>query len=173
MAERNPPDPYVQALGWLARRELSSLQIRRRLQRRGVEPEAIEAAVERLTRERALDDRRVALAYARTAVAIKRRGRDRVLREITALGVSKPVADAAVGEVFGEVDERALLEQALTRRWPEGRPLTLPADRQRLYRTLVRQGFRSDAVLAALRGRRGTGRFEEPDDEFGGGEEDD
>lgn len=165
MAERHHPDPYVQALGWLARRELSSMQVRRRLARRGVEPEAIEAAVERLTRERALDDRRVALAYARTAVTIKRRGRDRVLREITALGVAKPVAAAAVSEVFGDVDERALLEQALARRWPEGRPLTLP-DRQRLYRTLVRQGFRSDAVLAALRARRGSSRFEEPLDDF-------
>lgn len=148
-----PQDPYVQALGWLARRELSTRQVRARLAKRGVEADAIEAAVERLTLERALDDRRTALAYARSAVALKGRARGRVLREIAALGIARPTADAAVQEVFGEVDEPALLEQALTKRWPRGRPLTL-SDKQRLYRALLRQGFPADAIAAALRARR-------------------
>jgi regulatory protein len=146
-------DPYVQALVWLARRELSTMQVRARLARRGVEAEAIDQAVERLTRERALDDRRTALAYARSAVNLKGRARGRVLREIAALGIARPTADAAVQEVFGEIDEPALLEQALAKRWPRGRPLTL-ADKQRLYRALLRQGFPSGAIAAALRARR-------------------
>lgn len=147
-------DPYVLALGWLARRELSTSQIRTRLARRGVEAEAIDDAIARLTKERALDDRRVALAYARSAVTIKGRGRSRILREITTLGVARPLAEAAVQEVFGEVDEPALLEQALRKRWPRGGgPLTLP-DKQRIFRALLRQGFSADKISAAFRARR-------------------
>jgi regulatory protein len=152
VADRSP-NPYVQALGWLARRELSAAQIRSRLAQRGAEPDDIDAAIARLIQERALDDRRVALAYARSAVTLKRRGRSRILHEITARGVARSVAESAVDEVFGEVDETDLLAQALDKRWPRDRPLTLP-DKQRLYRALIRQGFPSDAVMAALRTRR-------------------
>ena len=56
---------YVAGLKMLARRELSEAQLRLRLARRAFAPADIDDAVQRLRRERALDDRRVALACAR------------------------------------------------------------------------------------------------------------
>ena len=146
-------DAYIQALSWLGRRELSTSQIRSRLARRGIDADEIEAAVERLTRERALDDRRVALAFARSAVTLKGRGPARVRRDIEALGIDRDLARAAVDEVFGEVDQASLLDKALTRRWPrEGTPDQRTI--HRIYRGLLQQGFPPDQVMAALRARR-------------------
>jgi regulatory protein len=147
-------EAYTQALAWLARRELSEAQLRSRLARRGVEEDAIDEAIARLKRDRSLDDRRVALAYARSAVTLKGRGRDRIRRDIEALGIDRALARSATDEVFGEVDESALLDRALARRWPRnGAP---PDQRalQRIYRFLLQQGFPPDKVLSAFRERR-------------------
>jgi regulatory protein len=146
-------DAYTQALAWLARRELSEAQLRTRLTKRGLEDADIEDAIARLKAERALDDRRVAAAYARTAVSLKGRGRTRIRRDIEALGINRDLARAAVDDVFGEIDESALLEKALTRRWPRA---GLPDERtrHRIYRALLQQGFPAENVLAAIRARR-------------------
>jgi regulatory protein len=159
-------DAYTQALTWLARRELSERQVRERLARREFDDESIDAAVTRLKAERALDDRRVALACARSAVRLKGRGRERVRRAVEALGISRDLARAAVDEVFGEIDESALIERALTKRWPRGAagaaagasadsPVTLDRrEIQRIYQALIRQGFPADRVLQAIKARK-------------------
>ena len=149
-------DAYIQALAWFARRELSESQVRRRLARRGIDEAAIDDAVGRLKQERALDDRRVALAFARSAVTLKGRGPARVKRDIEALGINRDVARAAIDEVFGDVDQSSLLDRALNRRWPR---TGTPDQRvlQRIYRGLVQQGFPHDQIMAALRARRDSG----------------
>jgi regulatory protein len=172
-------DAYTQALTWLARRELSERQVRERLAKREFDDESIDAAVSRLKSERALDDRRVALACARSAVRLKGRGRERVRRAVESLGISRDLARAAVDEVFGEIDESALIERALTKRWPRatanrssaGRATDSDADAdtgesdaaaptldrrelQRIYQALLRQGFPADRVMQAIQRRR-------------------
>jgi regulatory protein len=160
-------DAYTQALTWLARRELSERQVRERLARREFDEESIDSAVTRLKAERALDDRRVALACARSAVRLKGRGRERVRRAVESLGISRDLAREAVDEVFSEVDESALIDRALTKRWPrtaaDGSTDSPTLDRrelQRIYQALVRQGFPADRVMQAIRNRR-TGHTEE------------
>ena len=99
----------------------------------------------------ALDDRKLALAHARTAVEIKGRGRLRVVRELQARGVDKEIAAEAVAEVFGEKDERSLVARALQKKL-RGRPR--PADAAeyaRLYQYLMRQGFTPAVVVDTLR----------------------
>jgi regulatory protein len=156
-------DAYTQALTWLARRELSERQVRDRLSKREYDEESIEAAVVRLKAERALDDRRVALACARSAVRLKGRGRERVRRAVESLGISRDLARAAVDEVFGEIDESALLARALDKRWPRAvaaagdsadSPTLDRRDIQRIYQALVRQGFPADRVMQAIRARK-------------------
>ena len=165
-------DAYTQALTWLARRELSERQVRERLARREFDEESIDAAVTRLKTERAIDDRRVALACARSAVRLKGRGRERVRRSIESLGISRDLARAAVDEVFTEIDESALIARALDKRWPRPAAATTgssadsepPApDRreiQRIYQSLLRQGFPADRVMQAIR-RRSSGHIED------------
>jgi regulatory protein len=144
---------YVTALGLLARRELAEAQLRTRLAKRKFEDDEIDAALTRLRGERALDDRRTALACARTQVRIKHRGRARVVRQVEALGIDRDIAREAVAEVFAELDEQALLEQALDRRLRHGLSLSDPAVVRRVHRYLLGQGFDPGRVTALLRRR--------------------
>lgn len=138
----------------LARRELSEHQVRERLARKGHEDDAIEVAIARLREERALDDARVAEAIARTETSIRRRGKLRVRLQIQRAGIDTAIAKRAVDDVFGTIDDEALIEASLSKRL-RGRE-TIADDRefQRLYRYLAGQGFESDRIIKLLSARR-------------------
>jgi regulatory protein len=149
-------DAYTAALNLLSRRELSVSQLRERLARRKFEPKDIDTVIQRLTRDRTLDDRRVALAYARLEATIRRRGRRRVLQRVQQLGISAATARAAVDEVFGEVDETAMLDTAIERRLKGASARSLDArGKARIVRSLVGQGYEPGKVFARLR-KKGT-----------------
>jgi regulatory protein len=145
---------YVDALRLLAARELSESQVRRRLARKGHEEVEVDAAIERLKLERALDDERVAAAVARTETHVKRRGRLRVRRQIESAGISAEVARRATEAAFAEVDDDALVESALGRRLKGDRAIENQREFERLYRFLAGQGFETDQILRALNRRR-------------------
>jgi SOS response regulatory protein OraA/RecX len=146
---------HTEALRMLARRELPVAGVRARLEDRGFGPDEIAEAISALLDSGALDDGRVARAYARTAANVKGRGRLRVMRELLQMGIHADVAAQALGEVFGELDERALIARALDKRL-RGRPRpATPADYARLYQHLMRQGFSPAGVNTALRRLRG------------------
>jgi regulatory protein len=151
LADRPSSTAYLDALTRLARRELTEAQIRQRLARRGHTQDDIDAAVARLTSERALDDTRVAAAMARDAVTLKRRGRRRIVQQLTAAGIAPAVVQRAVDDVFEDLDPDAVLGEALRRRLRGQAGDPDPKTRARLYRYLVAQGFEPDRVMAALR----------------------
>ena len=156
------PSAHTEGLKLLARRELSVEGVRARLEDRGYSPDDIAEALARLLESGALDDRRVARAYARTAVTVKGRGRLRITRELLHMGIHEEIAAEALGEVFGELDERALIDTAIRKKL-RGRPV--PKDQReqvRLYQFLMRQGFSPAGVAAALRRFR-TGRRDDQD----------
>jgi regulatory protein len=148
-----PARAYLSGLKMLARRELSEAQLRARLARRQFESQDIDRAVDLLRQERALDDRRTAVACARTEVRIRQRGRARVVRQIEAMGIARDVARAAVNEVFAELDETMLLEQALDKRLRRGITLDDAPSARRVFRYLVGQGFDADRISAAVQSR--------------------
>ena len=145
-------DPYTLALTLLSARELSETQLRARLARRQCDAGAIDEVVLRLKGDGTLNDRRVAVALARMESAIKHRGRSRVIQKIRQAGIDSDTAEAAVREVFEEVDEGALLDRALERRL-RGKTATELDDkgRARVVRGLVAQGFRLEAVLKKMK----------------------
>jgi len=145
---------YVDGLKMLARRELSEQQVRQRLARKGHSPDAIDDAVTRLRRERALDDTRVAEAIARTETSIRRRGRIRVQLQIQKAGIDKSTAKRAIDEVFESIDDGALLEAALNKRLRGRGTIEDDKEFQRLYRYLAGQGFESEKIVQALKARR-------------------
>jgi len=154
MRAKQPADPYSLAVKWLAVRELTEVQVRERLRARQVSSQIIEDVVARLRRGGALDDRRTALACARTHALVKRQGRNRVLRELEASGIDRDLARQAVQDVFDHIDERDLMERALARRLGRGRrTIRDAAEYRRVYGYLVRQGFEASAVSALLRER--------------------
>jgi SOS response regulatory protein OraA/RecX len=157
-----PPDPSPRGaintgLLMLSRRELSTSQLRTRLLAKGFPPASVDAALAHLQASHALDDRRAARARARHDVAIHRRGRARVLRQVRAMGVDADAARDAVSAAFEDVDESRLLAEALERRL-KGSPFpTELRDVRRLQAWLLRQGFEPDAIRRALGRRRGAG----------------
>jgi regulatory protein len=152
---RATPSAYLDGLKLLARRELSVAGVRARLEDREHPAEDIDAAIAHLLETGALDDARVARAHARTAVTVKGRGRLRVVRELAEMGITRDVAAEAVAEVFGDLDERTLIERALQKKL-RGRPrIADAAEHARLYQYLMRQGFTPAGVIAALRRRGG------------------
>jgi regulatory protein len=152
MSKRQAPPAYAWALQALGRRELTSEQLRQRLARRGCDPADIDTALDRLRRERALDDGRAARAFARTEVTIKRRGPQRIARAMEAMGVDRETARAALDETFAERPVDDVLQQALDRRLRG--PIVDDRHAQRLIGYLVRQGFDIGAAVAAVRNRR-------------------
>jgi SOS response regulatory protein OraA/RecX len=113
----------------------------------------VDLALSRLTRDHTLDDGRVARAAARVEAQIRGRGPARVRQKLLALGIAPDVAQEAVADAFLDVDEAALLEQALARRL-RGKP---PGDlddraRARIIRGLIGQGFSVGAVMKRVLG---------------------
>ena len=153
-------DAYVAGLTLLAGRDLSAAQLGERLRRRRFTPEATDAAVTRLRREGALDDRRAAAALARRAVEVRRQGPARIARELAARGVDASVAKAAIAEALDGRDPEELLDQSLDRRLTG--PVASRAEFRRLYQYLLRQGFDEAMAAAALRRRTRSGAA--PDD---------
>ena len=136
----------------LGQRELSEAQVRTRLARRGCDAEAITHALERLKRDRTLDDGRVARAAARLEAGIRHRGPARVRQRLQSMGLADDVVQKAVTEAFEDVDESALLDAAFERRL-RGREVAELDEkaRARLVRGLVGQGFSFGAVLRKVR----------------------
>lgn len=147
---------YIDALQMLGRRELSERQLRDRLLAREHPPEDVDRAIALLIENRALDDGRVAAAYARTALKVKGRGRLRVRRELQQMGIDADVASAALAEAFGDVDERSLVNEAIRKKL-RGRKITTPAEYARVFQHLVRQGFSPAVITNALRASRKAG----------------
>ena len=148
---------YSDGLRLIAARELSEADLRARLIDRDHPPEEIDAAIERLKETGALDDRRVARAFARTASKVKGRGRLRVARELQGMGIARDVITEAVAEVFGDLDERSLIDRAIQKKLRGGKTPATIQERARLYQYLMRQGFTPAAVAVALRRLGGSG----------------
>jgi len=135
----------------LARRELTVEGVRSRLREREYSEAEISTAIDRLLETGALDDVRVALAYARTAATVKGRGRLRVARELQAMGIARQTAAEAIAEVFGDLDERAMIAKAVQKKLRGRTKLRDQGERARLYQFLMRQGFSPAAVADVLR----------------------
>jgi regulatory protein len=147
---------YLDGLKMLARRELSEVQVRDRLARRGHETDAIDAAVARLRDERAIDDARVAEAIARTETALHRRGKVRVRQRIEQAGITGATARRATDQAFATIDEDAQIEAVVNKRL-HGAGIADDRERQRLYRYLLGQGFDSERIMKALAARKRRG----------------
>ena len=147
---------YVDGLRMLGRRELSEAQVRQRLARKGHDADAVDAAVERLRAERAIDDVRVAEAIAHTETAVRRHGRLRVKRQIERAGIAPATARGALDAAFDAIDDDARLAAALDRRLRGREGIADEAEFRRLFRYLVGQGFEPERVIAVLKRRRPT-----------------
>lgn len=132
-------DCEKRAVGLLARREHSRLELARKLADRGFSTDEVEPVLERLVDEGWQSDQRYAESLIRARSA-RRYGPDRIANELAQQGVDEGV----VAEAFAAEprDWAELARDQLVARYREP-PADFP-DRARRHRHLVRRGFPPD-----------------------------
>lgn len=140
------------ALGWLARRPLTAVEIQRRLEAKGVPALEIEETVDELLREKFLDDAALAYEFVVLRAERKRHAEQRLVRDLVGRGVSESVASAAWRRAVeaGDVEPQALLRRAVERRLARERHVDSTAQR-RVYNALLRAGFTGAEIYAELK----------------------
>jgi regulatory protein len=129
-------------------RERTVAELRTVLERRRVEPTAIEAAVAELSAAGFLDDARYALRFAEDKRELAQWGSERIARELTRRGIAADLIDAALCDRT----QQAELDTALTlleQRFPA--PPADDRERDRAWRLLVRRGYAPEVAYEAVR----------------------
>jgi regulatory protein len=146
---------YAAALRALMRRAHSTFELRIYLERRAldsaVEKEGVRHVLARLKQENLIDDARYALDFARSRASGRRQGGRRIAMELRKRGVPDRHIDAAIAQVFADLDEAAIVRKVIERRRRLARG---PFDRLKmasLYRTLLRAGFDPSLIRRELR----------------------
>jgi regulatory protein len=137
----------------LARRAYSVAELRRALQRKFPDPEAVGQAVVRLRELGYLDDRKFAEHYASSLARNRAYGRQRIRRELKAKLVDYRQIDPALQHAFEETDERELLERTLAKKIRTLRLPVTPSRLASLCQSLLRRGFQAGDIIKAVRSR--------------------
>jgi regulatory protein len=145
-----PPTAYQRALRRLARRDHSVVELRRALLDRGHEPEEVEAALDRLLRERYVDDAGFAERFARSRMAHQGHGRRRIHQDLRLRGVDRGTTEAGIAGALREVDERAVVDGLARGYWRQHAGVEPLRRVPRLWAFLVRRGFAPGLVRERL-----------------------
>ena len=147
---------YIAAVRILNYRFNSEAELRRKLQRKKFEAAEIDETIERLRREKWLDDARFAAAFVRTKQQ-KHHGARKIARELAAAGVDREAAKKAIKDNVSEEKERedlvALFEKRkrlLIRRHGE-EYLSTDEARRKLAAYLFNQGYDAALVQSVLK----------------------
>ncbi|TQT33489.1 recombination regulator RecX [Xanthomonas perforans] len=139
--------PVQRALGLLVRREHSRKELNRKLLARGIEPDAAQAAVDRLTDEGWQDDTRFAAAVVRNRAG-SGYGPLHIRAELGTHGLDSEAHSAALATFEGDWTENA--RDLIRRRFGEQGPTDLP-QRRKAADLLARRGFDGNSIRAATR----------------------
>jgi regulatory protein len=148
---KEPPDPgqaYDVAVRLLGLRSHSTVELGRKLQRRGFDEATIASVLARLAERRYLDDSE----FARQLVNHRSRGRGgiAIAAELASKGVSRSVAQAAVAELDPESQIEAAT--AFARRWlPRAEPGSMRSLLDIAGPRLARRGYGPATVREACR----------------------
>lgn len=140
--DRPKPSAYDKALGLLARREQSRLELKRKLGQGGYEPDEAAAALDRLGEQRYQDDERFAGMLVRNRAG-QGYGPVRIRMELKTHGVD----DTTIDQLLEEADTDWLASAAgqLHKRYG-GKPPADHAERAKRAQFLLRRGFSAATV---------------------------
>jgi regulatory protein len=142
------------ALRALGGRAHSIGELREKLRRRAERMEDVEETIGRLKESGYLNDERFAEGYAAARLSNDRLGRTRVLRDLRGRRVAPGLAEKTVGEVYRDVDEPALIEEWVRKKYrlaPREGLFQDDKDMASAYRRLLRAGFRSGEIVRTLK----------------------
>lgn len=148
------------AMRALEQRMQTSRELRTRLQRKGFEPPAIDAALERLTNYGYLNDERFAELWIENRQAHRPRGKRMLEHELRQKGIDRQIVEETVGSM--EIDDRAAALQVANKQLRRFESLPLPEQKRKLTGILARRGFDFGVIRATLETVFGE-QFDEPE----------
>jgi regulatory protein len=128
-------------------RERTVAELRTFLERKRVEPEAIDDAVTELTEAGFLDDARYAQRFAEDKRELELWGSERIARELQRRGVHPDLIEVAIADHSREAELHTAL-MVLEQRLPPPRD---DRQRDRAWRLLVRRGYEPELAYEAVR----------------------
>jgi regulatory protein len=159
MAFRTPKPLDLEGLMNYAARALSARaytisELKTRLKKRAARPEEVETVLARLKDAGIVNDRRFAGSFAEWSRESQGMGKTRVLRDLMARHVAPAVAKEAVDAAFEGVDETAMIEAFLKRKY-RGKDLGVRLREQKelasAFRKLRGAGFSTGNSIRVLK----------------------
>lgn len=135
---------YNRTLNLLAARERSTLEIRQYLRRKEAAHEDIELIVERLARNRYIDDERFAKLWVENRRRLKKRSNRLLKMELMQKGIAKDTISLVLEDSLD--DELTALRELIIKKRRQSRY----GDDQKLLAFLMRQGFNYSAARSAM-----------------------
>jgi regulatory protein len=131
----------------VGRRERTVAELRTCLERKRVEPGAIDYAVTELTETGLLDDARYAQAFADDKRYLDRWGSERIARELQRRGIAPDLIEG----VLSDRSRDAELESALVLLAQRAPTVSDDRERDRAWRLLIRRGYEIELAYEAVR----------------------
>ena len=139
-------DAVFGRMAWLcSRREYCSAAVLGKLRQKGLDDKDAAAVLDRLVRERYVDDARYARAFVRDKALLAGWGPRKISFALSAKGISKEVVEEALEEVSPE-DSEARMCQVLSAKWKSVSGKTLYERRTKLLRFALSRGYQYDDV---------------------------
>jgi regulatory protein len=120
-----------------------------RLKERGIEEEAVESALDKLSSYGYVDDMAYAKEYVQSAVLTGRWGRRAVEYKLKEKGLEQSVIDEAM-EFYTEEDEKEIARKQLQATAGRFKNEDARKQRQKIYAALARHGFDYSMISALL-----------------------
>ncbi len=142
------------ALRALGRRALTAAEIRQKLKEKAEDAGDIEPVMAKLREYGYLNDERFAEEYANSRKANQSFGKMRVLQDLRGRRVGSEIAAQAVGKIYADTDEVALVEEYIARKFRSYNMIEYLAEPKHLasaYRKLRLAGFSSPVVVKVLK----------------------
>ncbi|HYZ73840.1 MAG TPA: RecX family transcriptional regulator [Chthoniobacterales bacterium] len=149
-----PEELWNYALRLLAQRPYSVAELKTKLSRRSESASVIADTVAKLREYGMADDEKFSEAFASSRLQNDGFGRSRVLRDLRAKRVPRPIAEKAVERTFAKTEEQELATQFLLRKYRNKNLRELLKDHKHFagaYRKLRVAGFSSGVSISLLK----------------------
>ncbi|AHV97788.1 regulatory protein RecX [Paenibacillus sabinae] len=155
---------YVEGLRYLERKPRTRMEMARRLRQKEIGEELIDEVLERLRRERLIDDSQYAKQWAEQRVTGHRKGKLWVRHELRGKGIDKSVIAEALDGISIDQERQSALELG-RKKWNAVKGE--PSDKRRKTGAfLMRRGFSGGIVRSVLNTLREDGDINGMEDDF-------
>lgn len=134
----------------LAARDRTLQELSRRLAAKGFALSEVKGAIDRLTEQGYLDDRRFATIWARGRLETQPMGPLRLRRELEAKGVDQDLVREVLRDIYEDGEEQAA-RRAVAGRWDRLQRFRATSRTARMARFLQRRGFSTEVIWRLLR----------------------